>query len=312
MTDGGEVRERDTQWHPAFCSAIRLEFRNDRDKLTFVTEHSLSSKPLTMDMLIVLKQPGAKLENPLGNIFRGFNIFEFKSPGDHMGVKAYYELMSYAYRLMMIGFDGRDVERDNLTLSLLRREKPEALICSLESSGMTISPQGGGIYRVEGHMYFPLQIIVTKEMSAEAHLWLSSLRRGITREAKIALLRAIDEIMLRGEQEQLNDADALLSVICAENKDIMSRNEEGIKMSEYLFNLAMEMNRDKFAAIRAESEALGERRGERRGEKFGGLKMLFRLVSDGALPLETAVSSAGMSADEFIAGMKAWLKSSKI
>ena len=43
--------ERD-HWHPGFCGAIELEFREYREGLEFEAEHLLSKEPLRIDMLI--------------------------------------------------------------------------------------------------------------------------------------------------------------------------------------------------------------------------------------------------------------------
>jgi len=45
------------QWHPAFCAAMELEFREDKDILHFEREYNLSKKPLHMDLLVIKKIP---------------------------------------------------------------------------------------------------------------------------------------------------------------------------------------------------------------------------------------------------------------
>mgnify|MGYP006991756599 CR=1 FL=1 len=44
-----------TQWHPAFCSAIRLELREDKEFLEYFNEYNLNTKPLQIDLLIIKK-----------------------------------------------------------------------------------------------------------------------------------------------------------------------------------------------------------------------------------------------------------------
>lgn len=41
------------QWHPAFCAAMELEFKDDREALLYEREHNLSKKPLQIDLLII-------------------------------------------------------------------------------------------------------------------------------------------------------------------------------------------------------------------------------------------------------------------
>ncbi len=48
-------KEKNTQWHPAFCSALKLELREDAEHLTYTNEYNINTKPLQMDMLIIKK-----------------------------------------------------------------------------------------------------------------------------------------------------------------------------------------------------------------------------------------------------------------
>ena len=41
-----------TQWHSAFCTAMRLELK-DVPTLQFINEFNLTEKPLEVDMLII-------------------------------------------------------------------------------------------------------------------------------------------------------------------------------------------------------------------------------------------------------------------
>lgn len=76
------MKNRKTQWHPAFCSAVRLELRADKQKLQYTNEYNLNAKPIQIDLLVIKKPAGAVLQNEIGKIFRGHNILEYKSPED--------------------------------------------------------------------------------------------------------------------------------------------------------------------------------------------------------------------------------------
>ena len=56
-TDTG-AKSKKTQWHPAFYSAMQLEFRENRDDLEFHIEKVLNTKPLVMDLLILKVRDG--------------------------------------------------------------------------------------------------------------------------------------------------------------------------------------------------------------------------------------------------------------
>lgn len=86
-----------TEWHPAFCAAMRLELR-DNPALEFYDEYNLNVDPLRVDLLIIHKPSDVKIDNQIGEFFRENNILEYKSPTDH-GYNEYglYQAMSYVY-----------------------------------------------------------------------------------------------------------------------------------------------------------------------------------------------------------------------
>lgn len=47
------MQDKRIQWHPAFCSAMRLELKDNKNELDYYNEYNLSSKPLQMDLLVV-------------------------------------------------------------------------------------------------------------------------------------------------------------------------------------------------------------------------------------------------------------------
>ena len=47
--------EEKIQWHPAFCSAVRLELSKDKNVLEYQNEYNLNSKPLQVDLLVIHK-----------------------------------------------------------------------------------------------------------------------------------------------------------------------------------------------------------------------------------------------------------------
>lgn len=76
------MQDKRIQWHPAFCSAMRLELAENKDQLDYYNEYNLSSKPLQMDLLVVRRHGFQELKNTIGKIFRKHNILEYKSPDD--------------------------------------------------------------------------------------------------------------------------------------------------------------------------------------------------------------------------------------
>ena len=91
-----QTEEKCTQWHPGFCSAMRLEFRDNREDLEYINEYNLNSKPLQMDLFVIKKDTGIELQNEIGKIFRGHNIIEFKSSNDELNLDVYMKVIGYA------------------------------------------------------------------------------------------------------------------------------------------------------------------------------------------------------------------------
>lgn len=75
-------KEIKTQWHPAFCSAMKLELKEDKKHLEYYNEYNLNRMPLQIDLLVIKKAAKVELKNEIGKIFKGHNIIEYKSPDD--------------------------------------------------------------------------------------------------------------------------------------------------------------------------------------------------------------------------------------
>ena len=81
---------------------MNLEFAEQRKNLVFEKEYNLNTKPLEIDLLVIKKDVSVKLINEIGDIFRGHNIMEYKSPEDHLDIDAFIRqvLMQACIRLM--------------------------------------------------------------------------------------------------------------------------------------------------------------------------------------------------------------------
>ncbi len=186
-----EIENR-TQWHPAFCSTIELELMENRKDLTYDPEYYLSREPLRIDLLIIRKKPGEVIKNEIGTFFLGHNIIEYKSPDDSMNIDTFYKVLSYAC-LYKADTDTVDEILDtDITVSLIRERKPVKLLRQLEKK-YQVKQEGKGIYRIDG-MLFPMQVIVTRELETDRHIWLKSLTRNIDIVQAEELLDSFDRL----------------------------------------------------------------------------------------------------------------------
>lgn len=129
------MKETKIQWHPAFVSAMQLEFKEDREKLFFEKEHNLNTKPLQIDLLVIRKKEPWNTGNEIGKLFRKYNIIEYKSPKQQLDIDVFYKTEAYAglYKSYGKTVDGRKAE--DITVSIVRDRKPEKLFRYLQGMG---------------------------------------------------------------------------------------------------------------------------------------------------------------------------------
>ena len=211
-------------WHDAFFDALQLELHGYRDYLTFEDEKQLSKEALRIDVLIVKKKLEVKIEKNFGKIFKGYNIFEFKSEKDKLEISDYNKVMGYAY----IYSSFENVAVSDISLTFVVTVKPLKLLKYLEADrGFTITESQAGIYYVQGD-HFPIQIIENKRLTKSENLFLKNLRSNLTADDLASLLENY------ANYAPLDKVNAYLNRILEANKQIF---EEGLNMSEEAFEI---------------------------------------------------------------------------
>ena len=165
-------KQKKLQWHPAFCSALRLELLEDSENLEFTDEFQLTEKPLQIDCTVVKVKKNCRIKNEIGKIFRTHNIFEYKSPKDELNIDTFYKAVAYACLYKVLPKHVNEIPADELTVTLLRDRKPVKLLHELEQTGYGCQTEASGIYYVSGVM-FPMQIIVSSELDTNLHVQLT-------------------------------------------------------------------------------------------------------------------------------------------
>lgn len=167
------------QWHPAFQAALQIELREVSGCLTFEREYNLTEKPLQIDTLIIKKEPGYRIEKSIGRIFRRYNIVEYKSPEDYISINDFFKV--HGYTCIYQANTGRELEipPQELTITLVGYHYPRKLFLFLrEHYHAEIEAVYPGIYYIHGFL-FPLQVLVTRELSKEENVWLSRLHSNL-------------------------------------------------------------------------------------------------------------------------------------
>jgi len=253
------TKQTRTQWHPAFCAAMRLELIENKADLDYENEYNLNTKPIQMDLLVIKKSKDVEIKNEIGKIFRGHNIMEYKSPEDSLNVDTYVKVVGYACLYNASEVHAGEIDLEDITLTLVREGKPRELLKWFEKNDCVVREMYRGIYYVEKAGSFPVQVIVSGRLSPENQKWLTALSNKLKqKEAKRIVLQSES---LTQKDEKLY-ADSVLQATIKANETVF-RKIRG--ESEYMCEALRElMKEDLDEAIR-----IGEERGEERGKEIG-------------------------------------------
>ena len=247
-------------WHPAFVQAIQLELEDYLDVLTFETEHQLTTEPLKIDVLIIKKKKNVVIEKNIGQIFRQFNIVEYKSPNDRATIEAYHKTQCYSR--LYAALNKRNIA--DMSVTVVATRHPARLLAFLRNR-YTVKHTQPGIYLVEGDTS-PTQIIVSEELSEDDNIWLNCLRNDLA-STNLERLAAAKEPEL--------PMDAYVYVIGEANiqamEELEMQKKKGFILSERLDTYFTEKYGPQFIA---EGEARGEAKWKAEGGRTAVLAVL--------------------------------------
>ena len=206
------MAESKIQWHPGFYAGMEAEFQTYQ--VTMEREFQLTRGPLSIDLLIIKKLTDEKIENQIGNIFRRYNIVEYKSPDDELSIDVFYKTQAYACLYKASGDFTDEIPADEVTVTLCRDTHPKELLKELALSGFDITEQFPGVYYVSGKGFFPTQIIVSGELESAEHAVLRILSNHAKEEDVKEFLK---QTVSFNKQGDLMRADAILQVSASAN-----------------------------------------------------------------------------------------------
>ena len=291
-----QKKSQKLQWHPAFCSALRLELLEDAENLEFTDEFQLTEKPLQIDCTVVKVKKDCKIKNEIGKIFRKHNIFEYKSPKDELNIDTFYKAVAYACLYKVLPNHVNEIPAEEITITLIRDRKPVKLLGELEKSGYGYKKEAAGIYYVNGAM-FPMQIIESSELDVDMHVQL----KALTDRLEESLLRQYLLQASTFEGREKNLADIVLQVIVNSNMEKVRewKGSEQTMCEALRVLMKEELKEERVAGLRE-----GRLEGQREGQREGQIRAYASLVQDGIIPVETGAEKAGMSVDDFTKEMK--------
>lgn len=233
--DNTKNNEKLHQWHPAFCSAMKLEFKDSKHMLSYTSEYNINTKPIQIDLLVIKKRKDAIINNELGKLFLGHNLIEYKSPKDELNVDVLYQSLGYACLYKAHEQKDNKIALDDVTITLIRRAKPVKLLKMLVASlHFKVTNPYRGIYYINKEGFFPIQLVVAKELDKASHIWLTSLTDDMSKEDAIRLLQETDVLL---EKDDRDFADSVLQLSVNLNKEAFGLVKEEMNMCEALREL---------------------------------------------------------------------------
>jgi hypothetical protein len=275
------LAEYRNQWHPGYCSAFELGFREDREYLTFDREYLLNSKPIQMDLLIIKKKRNIITKNSIGKLFRKYNIIEFKSPKDELNFDTYVKVMGYAYLYKAGEKHTGEIDINDITITFVRSKYPKKLMAMLVEDGYTISNPYKGIYYIEHDGFIPAQVVISDKVADDDNVWLRSLSDNVGEDTAREMVSATQKLENKGDKD---NAEAVLQVSVKANAGIYDRIKEEKDM-------ACEALRELF------KPELEEARQE------GSSQMIYSLVQDGNITPKLGAEKLGISLKQLKANM---------
>ena len=164
-----------TAWHPLFIAAIHLELKPYLDSLEIKSEEQLTTEPLKIDCVIIKKPKGIMINKNFAANFREINIFEYKSPDDHLSISSYKKVHGYAWIYAYLN----NIPIEDITISFVYSHVPKKLFKYLHKElNFTIKKVQRGIHHIENDV-LPIQFIDNKKLFTEDNLWLKGLSKKL-------------------------------------------------------------------------------------------------------------------------------------
>lgn len=263
------MKDGKQQWHPAFGAALRIELADELDKLQIEDEHLLSKKPMQVDYLIVKNDENQVIHKNIGQLFRKYNIVEYKSPEDNLSINDFYKAYGYACFYQSDTEKITEVLPEELGITFVCNHYPRKMLKHIQRvRGITVKKREDGIYELIGDPIH-MQLIITNKLTKEKNLWMQSLRNDLKSGGEIrSLVEAYDK------KKNQPYYQAVMEVI-------IQANWKEAEVEKQMCEALKKLFEDDFH----EAEVRGEKNGERKGikalvEVLHDLKMSQKEIAD--------------------------------
>ena len=165
------------------------------------------------------------MKKNIGRIFKKHNIIEYKSPDDSLNVDDFYKVYGYTCFYKADARYVNSIPADELTITFVAEKYPRKLIEHLKNvKKYRVEEKEKGIYYVYGDL-IPIQILITKKLSAEENLWLKSLTNKLNETAaaeklienymdhkESSLHRSMIETIMRANQKLFQEVNGMSDI----------------------------------------------------------------------------------------------------
>ena len=206
-----------TRFHYGFYAAMEVEYDLANVPLSYEQEVELGKDPLRLDLLIIKKEHGLMLHDPIGEFFRQVNIFEYKSPEDGLSIDDFYKIQGYGLFYKGLGRKVNELPIENITLTIVRHSYPRDMIKMLAKSEISAEKVHQGIYRFKGVLIIPVQLVVSSQLSQGEYEGLRLLAHGATAENVISYA---EKAVASGNERIKENAGTVIEVCLSVNKNL--------------------------------------------------------------------------------------------
>ena len=270
-----------SDWHAGFEAYLKVDARNaEGGTAEVIVEHSLGEEPPRIDFIVWLHDEGIRLNKQIYNIFRRFNVIEYKNPRDNLNWRVIHKAIGYANLYIGLAENEGDRPKEQVTISIFRAVKNPELFKELEDKGYLVPDEEKGIYHVKGITEFPFQIVIMTELEGDEY----------------AAARA----MIDGDRASVEDIQKVVEAIETEEDEVV-RNHLRV-----VLNLISDKNPEKMDELVRRDASMSDKLFEICKSRIDKEKKkdLFIYVQDGQMTPEYAAGRASQPVAEFITEMK--------
>jgi len=113
-----------------------------------------------------------------------------------------------------------DILLDEITLTFIRESKPVKLFKKLKKEKFFIEEKYPGIYYIIKERHIKIQVIVSRELRDENHIWLNSLSENVSEEHVVRFLDVSQKLV---NSADVNYSDSIWEVMATVNREVVQK-----------------------------------------------------------------------------------------